>query len=90
MLINVVTHCCMFTIWQEIFMAIMKFEYCVSCVEQPQLIHGRVLSRCRWSPAASGPAGPTTVPQVVRPDYVKLLQLVRPAAGGPPNEISEG
>ena len=40
MLINVVTHCCMFTIWQEIFMAIMKFEYCVSCVEQPQLIYG--------------------------------------------------
>ena len=40
MLINVVTHCCMFTIWQEIIMAIMKFEYCVSCVDQPQLIHG--------------------------------------------------
>ena len=46
-----------------------------------------VLSRCRWSPAASGPAGPTTAPQVVRPDHVKLLQMVRPAADGPPKEI---
>ena len=45
------------------------------------------LSPCRWSPAASGPAGPTTAPQVVWPDHVKLLQMVRPAAAGPHNEI---
>ena len=46
------------------------------------------LLRCRWPLAASGPAGLTTAPQVVRLDHVKSLQMVRPAAAGSPNEIS--
>ena len=46
------------------------------------------LSRYRWSPAPSGPAGPTSALQAVRPDHVKLRQVVRPASIGPPNETA--
>ena len=46
------------------------------------------MSRYRWYPAPSGPAGPTSALQAVRPDHVKLRQVVRPASIGPPNETA--
>ena len=40
------------------------------------------MSRCKWSPAASGPAGPTTAPQLSSP-----AGPCKVAADGPPKEI---
>ena len=67
MLINVVTHCCMFTIWQEIIMAIMKFEYCVSCVEQPQLIMVTGKPRTTFEPQHHQPHSSNPLQNVVAP-----------------------